>query len=669
MLLCLLAGAAYALLLYWLPLRRQQPRLNIWLSLLRFVSVSAIAFLLLAPLFRHQHHEQQKPIILLAQDNSQSVWIKNSNGTADYNKSIEALLQSLRKDYDVQSFTYGSNLAPSDTISGSERSTNMSDAIAQLRQRYDGRNVGAMILTGDGLYNAGQNPVSSEPLPYPLYTIVLGDTTPQCDAAITHLRYNRVAYLGNDFPVAFQIRASGLRGNNAHVAIRHKGREVYSAQVDYDQDEVVKDISITLPANEAGMQTYTIALTPLKQEASKQNNTTSFTIEVIDGHQKIALLAAAPHPDIAALRRSIETSPNYTVDCFTGGEWRKQQHDWKKDYDLLILHNLPQRGTGLDIDIEHVPPIMIVGTQTDLSRFNAMKQGVEITTKLDKQNECEPVANSSFANFTLDDFSPEGLPPLMSPFGEYTAAANTSTLLYARVGNIATDQPLIAFAQRQGIRRTMIFGEGLWRWRLHDYREHNNFIGFDELINKIVVYTALNINKERLHTECRHIYGDNETVVIDATFYNDNFEPTTQPDVKIDINGKSYIFAKTSNAYRLNLGIIDTGIYHYTATVDFAGQRFTSRGTFVVESQNLENSSLVANHSLMNSLAQHNGGQMLHLAQIDQLPDILRQNNNIKPVIYSHTTYSELINLPLLFILIILLLAAEWIIRKYNGEL
>lgn len=663
---CIMAGAVYAFLLYYK--QQEDKRLRRWLAALRFVSITAIAFLLLAPLFKHQRHQKEKPIIILAQDNSQSVAMRSNNASV-YASEIKALLKDLRKDYDVQTYTYGSQLSQCDTTSNTERATDMSMALSELRQRYEGRNVGAMIMSGDGLYNAGQNPVSTATLPYPLYTIVLGDTTPQRDAAIAHLRYNRVAYLGNDFPVSFQIRASRLSGQHARIAIRHKGRELYSDHADYEQEESVRDINITLPADEAGLQTYTISLTSVKGEASTQNNTASFTVEVIDGHQKIALLSAAPHPDIAALCRSIETSPNYTVNCFTNGEWRKTQHDWKKEYDLLILHNLPQRGTSLDMDITQIPTIMIVGAQTDLSHFNSLKCGVEIDTKLDKQNECEPVANGSFANFTLEYFSPDGLPPLSSPFGDYRSAANTASLLYARVGNIATEQPLIAFSQRQGIRRAMVFGEGLWRWRLHDYREHNNFDGFDELINKMVVYTALNINKERLHTECKHIYGDNEAVVIDATFYNDNFEPTNQPDAKIEINGAEYQFAKSGNGYRLNLGMMDTGIYHYTARVFFAGQHFASKGTFVVESQNLESNSLMANHSLMNSLAQHNGGIMLYPDQIGQLPELLRQNGNIKPVIYTHTTYSELINLPLLFILIILLLTVEWVARKYNGVL
>ena len=41
----------------------------------------------------------------------------------------------------------------------------------------------------------------------------------------------------------------------------------------------------------------------------------------------------------------------------------------------------------------------------------------------------------------------------------------------------------------------------------------------------------------------------------------------------------------------------------------------------------------------------------------------------IKPVIHTHTRHSELLTLPLVLALILLLLAAEWVMRKYHGEI
>ena len=57
---------------------------------------------------------------------------------------------------------------------------------------------------------------------------------------------------------------------------------------------------------------------------------------------------------------------------------------------------------------------------------------------------------------------------------------------------------------------------------------------------------------------------------------------------------------------------------------------------------------------------------MYYPTQLAQLQDKL---SALKPTIYTHTRYAEFLRLPIVFILIVLLLAAEWVLRKYHGEL
>lgn len=673
---CLLAGAVYAALLYWLP-RRKEPlerKLAIGLTALRFLVVSIIAYLLLAPLVKHQRNEQEKPIILVAQDNSRSVVMTEDSSfyQSEYATEMNRLINTLGKDYDVHPFLYGSSIQTGDAPDYKERATDISQVLLDLEQRYKNRNVGALILSGDGIFNAGQNPSTLPPLPYPIYTVALGDTTLRRDAAIVSLRFNRLAYLGNQFPVEAIVRATSLDGQRQRLTVRHKGREVFSQTIDYQGADFSTSLPIVLNADEAGLQAYTVTLSLSQGETSTKNNTRTFTIEVIDGHQKIALLAATPHPDIAALRQSIEKNQNYEVETFVGSEWQQGTHHWDKDYDLLILHNLPQRGVPFDINLSKMPVFFVVGSQTDLSRFNAFHAGVEIVSKLEKQSEATAAFNKNFANFTIDASVSavlEQLPPLSAPFGDYKVAGNTASLFNAKIGGIVSEQPLLAFSQQQGIRRAFLFGEGLWRWRLHDYLDNGSHEAFSQIIDKILIYTSLQVNRERFRVDAKSVYSDNEAVIIDAELYDDNFEPTNQPDAELSLNGAQYTFAKSGSGYRLNLGLLDTGIHRYVASVVYGGQKHTTSGRFVVEGVNLEESSLVARHALLNTLSQRSGGVLLYPSQLNQLPEILHQRDDIKPVIYSHTSYDELFNLPLILILILLLLTTEWVLRKYNGEL
>ena len=99
------------------------------------------------------------------------------------------------------------------------------------------------------------------------------------------------------------------------------------------------------------------------------------------------------------------------------------------------------------------------------------------------------------------------------------------------------------------------------------------------------------------------------------------------------------------------------------------GKQFTVTGSFVVEEVNLEELQLVADHSLLNTLTQMTGGQMLYPDQLEDFPQLLEQRDDVMPVIYSQTRYTDWLQLPLLFVLIVVLLGSEWVIRKYNGEI
>jgi hypothetical protein len=89
----------------------------------------------------------------------------------------------------------------------------------------------------------------------------------------------------------------------------------------------------------------------------------------------------------------------------------------------------------------------------------------------------------------------------------------------------------------------------------------------------------------------------------------------------------------------------------------------------VVETTMLEDINLVANHTLLNTLSAKTDGQLLYPDDIENLPTLLKQRNDIKTIMYSEERYSEILNMPAIFIIIILLLGAEWIARKFYGEL
>ena len=538
--------------------------------------------------------------------------------------------------------------------------------LQEIGNRYAGRNLGAVILSSDGIYNQGADPtIAASSLAVPVYTVALGDTTHYPDANITHLRYNHVAYLGNKFPLEVTIQAHRLKGQRGTLSVAQGGKRLYSQEITYSDNTYSTTQTITLDADHAGLQSYTITL------SGTTTTSRTIAIEVIDGHQKIALVASAPHPDIAALKQVVEKNPNYEMEILEASNLNSRQ---LKEYSLLILHNLPNSRIQIPSElIQQVPTLFIVGTQTDLGRFNALHSGLEIVTRVRKSDEVTASLNSSFALFHFDDETAhrlEQMPPLTSPFGTYRPGGNLQTLFFAKIGTLASDRPLVAFCQQDGIRRGFIVGEGLWRWRLHDYLLTGSHSDFDQLIDKTIVYTSLQTNKDHLHVTTRHIYRTGENILVEAQLYDDNFEPVNTPDVDLELRSDTlpapqrYLFNRSAAGYTLPLAQLPPGRYSYSANTTLAGKKYTTTGYFIVEDINLEQSNHVANHALLNTLAQTTGAQMLYPDQLDQLPQLLASRDDLKTTVYSHTRYTELLNLPLIFILIVLLLAAEWALRK-----
>lgn len=696
-LLCLLLGAAYAYILYFLRLRKHAAlpfsrRLTAGLFLLRMLTVAAIAFLFLSPLVRRETNRKEKPIVIIAEDDSKS--LDYSPDSAYYHEAFQRdmqhLAEALASDFDVVRYRYGASVTQQEDADNASRfegkSTDMSELLSTVAERYYHRNVGALVLTGDGIHNKGTNPINvTASLPFPIYTVAMGDTTVRRDASVNNVRTNRIAYLGNSFPMEVTVNASRLKGEHSTLTVSCDGRKIFSKPINFDNNRFSTTESLMLDADRPGLHNYIVEIAPLREEQTTRNNRRVIPVEVIDGHQKIAILYAVPHPDVGALRRSVEHNQNYEVEAFPAKDFKGPV----RDYDLLILHQLPSKVAEANVDVaallkEGTPALFVLGSQSDLPRLNALHTGLEVFARIDRMNEVSAVSDKGFTYFTLSDDTRQQLekfPPLVSPFGEYKLGGNGQKLFTSKIGAVNSGQPLVAVSQQGDRRYSFVAGEGLWRWRLADYQANQSYAHFDEMMDKLVVFTALRVNKERFHVEVDHVFSETEAVLLEAQLYNDNYEMVNEPDVELTVrrqdngdgtapeSGKRYLFNRSATGYAINLGTLAPGSYNYTATTRFNGKSYSASGTFLVENLHLEAMNLVADHSLLATLADGTGGAMVEAHDVARLEQMLKERKDIKTLIYSETRYSDMLNLPWIFVLLILLLTAEWVLRKYNGEL
>lgn len=679
---CLIAGAAYSALLYFREIREEFSNLlKTFLAVFRFVAVSILAFLLLSPMLKSETYLKEEPVVVIAQDNSES--IANTKDSSFYKKQyledLDRLKQNLAKKYEVREYTFGSSVVPDGKIDFSEKVTDFSLLFNELATRYYNVNVGAVILASDGNLNRGANPLYDKTrIQAPIYTLALGDTNTYRDLILYRVNHNRLAYLNNEFPLEIVVHARKASGMNTRLSVQWEGSTLFSKVIEIESDDQFIEVPVTVKAEKPGVQRYRVSLIGLSDEVTLRNNEEDVYIEVLDGRQKILILANAPHPDISALKQVIKGNMNYEVDDFLASAFDGQI----EAYNLVIMHQLPSPKRNIGQILEKaaagsVPLLFILGPQSDIRLFNNTGTGLNITSKNNSFQEALPQPEKNFTVFNLDagfedDF--RDMPPLVAPFGEYRMSPSASVLLYQKIGNVVTGFPLVMFNPSPEQKTGVICGTGIWRWRLKTFEKEESHQPFDDFINRIIQYLSVKADKSLFRViTAKNSWYDNESVEFEAELYTESYELTDQPEVTMEIEsaeGKKYpfVFGRSGGKYYLNAGNLAPGTYSYIAGTDFNGRRFTAQGQFTVQKLSVETRKTVADHNFLYSLSSATGGAMYYPASMERIAEDIIGSDTMKPVVYDQKRFTDLINFVWISVLILALLSLEWFLRKRAGS-
>ena len=674
---CIALGGVYAFLLYQKEEKFSEtsPWLVWVMAISRFVLVSILAFLLLSPFIKTLFNKVEKPVIVIAQDNSSSILL-NKDSTFYQNKylaDLESLKKSLGEVYDVKSYTFGEGLTESEKVDYSEKITSLSNVFEEIENKFYNRNVGALILASDGIFNQGANPVFNSELEFPLYTIALGDTALQKDIVLKEASYNKLTFLGNKFPIEIDAKSFQCADNSTTLTITHNGAQLFSKQYNIVTSDFSVSEHVLLEATAIGVQHYRIDLTSVDGEVSLVNNVKDIYIEVLDGRQNVLVLANAPHPDVKALKLSIESNENYKVtnqlmDDFDGNT---------AAYSLVIVHQFPSKiSPSLKRLFEsNVSILYMLGNQTSVPLFNSIKTGLTISGPSNRFNEIFPAVAVNFPLFTLSEKTVKSfnqMPPVSGPFGEFKMNANGYVLLNQKIGSVETESPLMVFFQNENKKEAVFAAEGIWKWRMQEFLRNNNHQSFDELINKTVQFLSVKEDKGKFRVFSDNIFFENQEIRFDAELYNDSYELVNSPEIIIDLlegNGTKYnfVFNRTTSAYILNAGILPSGIYSYTAHVRFGNEDYTEKGRIQIKPLFLESNNTRANHQLLQNISQKFGGELFYPTNVEGVTEALMANKDITSIIYEEDDLKEFISLKWIFFLLLALLSLEWFLRKRNG--
>ena len=694
---CLLVGAVYAFALYQ-PLPHLvgsgatvggfDKRTTYGLAALRFVVVSFLCFLLLNPLIRSLRTLTEKPKVVLAVDNSESVAAAGRPALSNALAGLQTLRQQLTdKGLDVAVRTFGDTVTETDLtqIPFTRRTTDLSGLLSGIRQDYEGRNLTDVVLVSDGIFNQGLSPTFGQ-YPFAVQTVGLGDTIPKKDIQLKGIIANRIAYLGNQFPVQAEVVSDGFQGRSATVVLRQNGKELSRQPVNFGKNDTFNQLTFQATATQKGVQHYVVEVLPQPGEFSTRNNRQDVYLDVIDGKEKVLLLALAPHPDLKAIRSILEKNQNYELDIrvLTGtpaeaaGSADRVPAD--KTYDLIILHQIPDNG-GVGNALmqklltKNTPTLFVLGNQSSMGPFNTSNPVMQVNAQPNQSDKVTGVFNPEFKQLNLDPARLEilsKLPPMLVPYGEFRLQPGSEVVLWQQVGSVRTTKPLLALNLTSPRKTAVLAGEGLWAWRLEEYALTDKQEVVDELMQKVIQLISVKEDRRKLRVyPIRNEFVSGEKVIFETELYNDIYERLFDKPVHLDISDekgltRSYNYTPTSANSRFEISRLPEGAYRFRASVTVNNKAEQSSGQFVVRDLQLEALNTTADHGLLRQLSNQTGGQFYTANRINDL--VRNLTNRPHPARLTSTEeMNELINWRWLFFVVLTLAAVEWGLRKFYG--
>ena len=658
---CLLLGLGYAFFLY----RKERLITNLLLLrslfVLRFIFVSILAGLLLNPVVKSIQKEIEQPIVIIAQDISSSI---KDSVFYDLNTLSEQFT-----DFDVYTYSFAATMSSGFSKVNSGVKTNLSKVINEVESRFSNRNIAALIIATDGLYNEGSNPLYSQLNNYPIYPIALGDTTIKTEVKIVKVKQNEIAFLGNTFPLEVSLAMQKAKGEYTKLSVWHNGNKLYSEVINIKSNDDYQKVKILVEASGIGLQKYQIIASIIDGEDNVKNNTYTSYVEVIDSRYKILILNEVSHPDISAYRSAIEKNKNYTIHLFHIDDFNGNI----EAYQLVALFGIKQNVDLIKkLENSQVPLLVFELNKTGLKE--KLSTAIRFTSKGGLEDVLA-IKNKQFSKFTFSDKLLNLIneaPPLSTPFGRYDLSNATEFILQQKIGMDITNKPIIALSQQEGKKMAYITAEGFWKWKLYDYSHNNSNETFDELFEKLTQYLVLQEDKSRFRIDYRKQFTEDENIYLDALLFNESFEMVTDKDIEISISNEkgskyNFEFSKHNNSYLLDAGKLEIGKYSFIAKVK--GTSLNKTGGFEVKVIQLEQLNAIADHKLLLALAKASGGAVFNKDNVNELITKVKNNKDNYKTIHTKEKLEGIINIPWILLSLLFLISTEWFARKYNGLL
>jgi hypothetical protein len=727
LLLLMVASTAGLALLIWSRLPQAAPNISKWRAgavwLLQSLLIATVLVLLWQPAITVAELAPQQNVIAVVLDDSRSMAIADSSGKltreAAAEKALEdGVLAGLQKKFQVRLYRLDSRVtraaAPAE-IQPTAPATHINDGLRQLVTETSDLPVGAVVLLSDGSENSldGSGDLDLETIHalrnrrLPVHTVGFGKEQAAHDVELNDVRVTSRAMAGSRVPATVTFHQRGYAGSKAILAIRDGDKTLDSREITLGADGATQVETLFFSPGDAGVKSLHFSLGPLANEENLANNAVTRLVGVTDDKRRILYVEGEPRWEYKFIRRAEDDDKIVQVASMLRTTENKIYRQGISDPKELE-NGFPVRPEDLfgyqGIILGSVEAGYFTPLQQELLREFVDRRGGGLLFLGGRF----ALGDGGWGGSSLVDLLPTYLPSSRSTFHrdpatvELTAAGSDSPITrliddpaknvdrwkkltylmdYQEAGTAKPGAavliqmtgprklPLLV-TQNYGRGRTAVMAtSGTWRWQMS---QPLGDPAHDLFWQQLLRWLVLDSPGQVVVTAANHTLMDDGHIELSANVREKDYMPA--PDAKVTAhligpNGISVMLDMTPAAD-------NPGVFHAAWTADKPGSYLAEvtaqKGSEQLGSDTFpferidgvaENFHTLQNRELLEKLATETGGRYWKADELGRLPSEISYSD----AGISVRDIKELWNMPVVFLWLLLLMAAEWLLRRKWG--
>ena len=320
-------AVAAALAIYAYRKGHGRPAQRMTLVAIRLAILAIILVCMFRPLLVVRAAVPQQNFLGVLLDDSRSMQIADVDGQprasfvkSEFGASDRGLLKALSERFTVRTFRFSSAATRTTqeselTFGGSQ--SRLGAALSGVRQELAGLPVAGLVMVSDGADTAdaalGEAILGLKAEGLPVFTVGVGRETLSKDIQVGRVVTPKTALKGTTLMVDVVLSQSGFDGQKVTLDVEDEGTLVSTQQVSLPDAGTPASVPVRFTVNEAGPRVLRFRVSPQEGELVTENNAREALIDVRDRKEKILYFEGEPRYEYKFIRRAIPEGDNLIV--------------------------------------------------------------------------------------------------------------------------------------------------------------------------------------------------------------------------------------------------------------------------------------------------------------------------------------------------------------------